>query len=109
MKKDFRVRKNEEFTRIIHLRKSFSSANFIVYVADRVQDHARVGISVSKKLGIAVERNKIKRQIRMMLQDVVDFETCQKDMIVIARNSYLKNDFDINKNDLELLIKKAII
>jgi len=109
MKKDFRIRKNEEFTKIIQQRKSFSSGNFVVYVSDKQLEHCRIGISVSKKLGIAVIRNKIKRQIRMMLMDVVDFENCPKDMIVIARNSYINNDFETNKNDLEKLIKKAII
>lgn len=109
MKKDYRIRKNEEFDRIIKMRKSFSSPCFVVYCADRLNDNARIGISVSKKLGDAVERNKIKRQLRMMLLDIVDFENCQKDMIVIVRNGYLKNDFITNKTDLEKIVKKAII
>ena len=109
MKKEYRIRKNEEFKRIIQVRRSFSSANFIVYAANRQMDNARMGISVSKKLGDAVERNKIKRQLRMMLLEIIDFETCPKDMIVIVRNGYLKNDYQTNKVDLENVVKKAII
>ena len=109
MKKDYRIRKNEEFERIIHERKSFSNDTFVVYYSDRKQQNARAGISVSKKMGDAVDRNKIKRQLRMMLLDLIDFENCEKDFIVIVRKAYLDKDFLANKTDLEKLIKKAII
>lgn len=109
MKKEYRIRKNEEFERIIQLRKSFSDDCFVVYGSPRALDNARIGISVSKKLGDAVDRNKIKRQLRMMLLDVVDFQNCQKDLIVIVRKGYLENDYQTNKDDLEKIIKKAII
>lgn len=109
MKKEYRIRKNEEFERIIQLKKSFSDACFVVYYAPRQLNNARIGISVSKKMGDAVDRNKIKRQLRMMLLDIVDFEKCQKDLIVIVRKAYLENDYQSNKDDLEKIIKKAII
>ena len=44
-----------------------------------------------------------------MVRAIIDFETCPFDMIVIARKPYLEKDFTANKNDLEILIKKAII
>ena len=44
-----------------------------------------------------------------MIRALVDFETCEIDMIVIVRKPYLEKDFTANKNDLEILIKKAII
>ena len=109
MKKSLRIRKNEEFTRIIGERHSISSANFVLYFSDRQKDNVRVGISVSKRLGNAVERNKIKRQVREMARSIIDFDNLQKDFIIIVRNPYLKNNFQDNENDLEKLIKKAII
>lgn len=109
MKKAYRVRKNVEFAQIIGKKHSFSSACFVVYFDLKKLDNARIGISVSKKLGDAVERNKIKRQVREMCYSLVDFDNCSKDLIVIVRKGYLNNDFSNNKNDLEILIKKAII
>ena len=109
MKKIYRVRKNEEFSQIIALKQCTSNAYFVIYSHDRKLDHARVGISVSKKLGNAVMRNKIKRQVREMVKAVVDFDTCGKDMIIIVRKPYLNRAFSQNKNDLEKAIKKAII
>lgn len=109
MKKLYRIRKNEEFARIIDEKHSTASANFVLYYSNAVEDHCRVGISVSKKLGDAVDRNRIKRQVREMIKSIVDFDNTSKDLIVIVRQSYLKNDYQINLLDLEKLVKKAII
>ena len=109
MKTIYRVRKNEEFSQIISLKHSSANAFFVVYTSDRKEDHARVGISVSKKLGNAVVRNKIKRQVREMVKACVDFESCPKDLIIIVRKPYLNRSFSQNTNDLEKAIKKAII
>ena len=109
MKKLYRIRKNEEFTRIIGERHSIASASFVLYHSNKAQDNARVGISVSKKLGDAVTRNRIKRQVREMVKIIVNFNVCSKDLIVIVRAPYLKNEYQDNLLDLEKLVKKAII
>lgn len=109
MKKRFRIKKNQEFSKIISYKHSINSVSFIVYYTDKIQDVSRVGISVSKKLGDAVTRNRIKRQIREMIKELIDFENCPVDLIIIARKSFLDNDYHTNKNDLEKALKKAII
>lgn len=109
MKKQYRIRKNEEFSKIISKKHSKSSACFVVYYDTKVFDYCRVGLSVSKKMGDAVTRNRIKRQIREMVYSIVDFENSPVDVVVIAKKEYLNRSFTDNKNDLEKLIKKAII
>lgn len=109
MKKENRIKKNEEFTRLISKKHSLSNAVFIMYYDDRVLDHARVGISVSKKIGNAVIRNKIKRQIRMMFIESFDNQAYKYDVIIIVRKKYLENSYIDNKSYLEKLLKKAII
>ena len=109
MKKIYRIKKNEEFSRIIGEKHSCSSANFVVYSSDKKKENVRVGLSVSKKLGTAVDRNRIKRQVRQMAKTLVDFENGRKDLIIIVRIPYLKNSYRDNLFDLEKLIKKAII
>ncbi|WP_278453298.1 ribonuclease P protein component, partial [Thomasclavelia spiroformis] len=58
MKKEYRVKKNEDFSRIIKRKQSMANRTFIIYYLKNDIGHARIGISVSKKLGKAVIRNK---------------------------------------------------
>ena len=105
MKKNFRVRKNEDFNKIISKKISLASSSFIIYKNKNDIDHGRVGISVSKKLGKAVVRNKIKRQLRMMICECFSFEE-NIDYIVIVRKNFLNHTYLENKSELESLYKK---
>ncbi len=104
MKKEFRVKKNEDFQRIIKDKKSVANKKFVVYYKPN-DTHLRVGISVSKKLGHAVVRNKIKRQVRMMVHEVFD-KNEKMDYIVIVRNQFLMNSYHDNIKDLKYLCNK---
>ena len=109
MKKSYRIRKNEEFSRIISKRHCFSNACFVVYADRKKEEFSRVGISVSKKLGDAVTRNKIKRQVRMMFINKYDFNNSNYDLVCIVKPKYMDNGFNDNQLELEKVIKKAII
>lgn len=63
-------------------------------------DHARVGISVGKKLGNAVCRNKVKRQLRSIVDDIFTFEEGY-DLIIIVRPAYANKLFEENKNEMK--------
>ena len=71
-------------------------------------DHARIGLSVGKKLGKAVQRNKIKRQVRMMLQEVMTFDE-NFDTIILIRDKFIEESYESNKKVLEMLLKKVKI
>lgn len=107
MKKANRVRKSQEFQSLIHQGKKAVSSSYIMYYRPKTENEARIGISLSKKIGNAVIRNKLKRQVRMMCQDLIDFKTYPFDAILIVRHSYKNNSFETNKNILEKLLLKA--
>ena len=99
MKKTYRVKRNIDFQAIIKQKKSVASRQFVLYYAKNDFNHYRAGVSVSKKLGKAVERNKIKRQVREMIYEIFEDQE-SSDYIVIVRNGYLSKSFDENKRDL---------
>ena len=107
MKKTYRVKRNIDFQAIIKQKKSVASKQFVVYYANNNLNHFRAGVSVSKKLGKAVDRNKIKRQVREMIYDLFEDQE-SRDYIVIVRNGYLYKSFDENKRDLVKLRKRVI-
>jgi ribonuclease P protein component len=108
LSKIHRVVKNEEFQRIIGAKNYVTNAAFSLYYAVKYKDTGRYGISVGKKLGGAVERNKVKRQVRMMISELSEFNETF-DVIIMVRQGYLKQDYVSNKKDLENSLNKVRI
>jgi len=102
MKKEYRIKKSQEFSKIIKQKKSFANKAFVIYYQPGAKDHVRIGLSVSKKLGKAVKRNLIKRQVRMMVNEIFDFED-PSDYIIIVRPFYTKQTFQDNQKLLAQL------
>lgn len=109
MKKKNRVKKSYEFQQLIHEGNKLVNQSFALYFKEKVEAEARIGITLSKKIGNAVERNLIKRQVRMMCQDLIPVDTYPNDLIVIVRFGYKDLSFSENKNNLEKLLIKATI
>lgn len=101
MKKELRVCKNYEFSSIIQKRQFVKSPSFVCYYQKKKEEHARVGISVGKKLGNAVHRNKVKRQVRTMIDSLYNFEE-DYDTIIIVRPPYLKKTYQENSEELKM-------
>lgn len=87
MKKADRILSHDEFVEIGKDGNRHKSENFLLRYKTREEGTARVGITVSKKNGNAVTRNRIKRQIRAIL-DLYLEKTKPLDLVVVARYSY---------------------
>lgn len=62
--KDQRIRKKTEFEAVFARRQRAFDGPIGVYVAPNQQAHSRLGISMSRKVGTAPRRNRIKRMLR---------------------------------------------
>lgn len=94
MKKEYRIKKSDEIELV--MKRGFSKANrsFIVYKHKNPDTKEyRVAISAPKKLGNAVIRNKVKRQMRAALQQNDSFLKNGHDYFIIARSDTLEIDF----------------
>jgi ribonuclease P protein component len=58
------IKKNNEFKKIYKKGKSVAGRYIVVYVFNNRLSVNRIGITVSKKLGNAVKRNRVKRIIK---------------------------------------------
>ena len=106
MKKEFRIKSNEEFSTLVKMGKRIKRNEFHICYLQNVYSHNRFGVSVSTKIGNAVTRNKIKRQLRAIMDDFNKSSTKQHDIIVIAKQGFLNNSFKDNKDALLKTLKE---
>lgn len=97
MEKQFRLRKNIEFKKIYKYGKNYWNRNFILYIRKNKLNETRVGFTISKKIGNAVTRNKIRRRMKEAYR--LNFEKIKPgyDLIFIPK----KHIVDIPYNELE--------
>jgi len=103
----YRLKKNAEFRAVYRKGKSFSNNLLVLYVYRNKKSINRLGISVSKKVGKSVIRNRIKRLIKENFRLNIEEIKVGYDLVFIARNlSKGKNYVEI-ENSMKNLIKKA--
>lgn len=95
-----RIRKNNDFGVAINNGHATRLPSYLIFKRETDLGYTRVGLSVSKKLGGAVIRNRIKRQVRAMCQDLIDFNKLSLDIVIIVKQPFLKKTFDDNKSQL---------
>ncbi|MGG3469134.1 ribonuclease P protein component [Neobacillus pocheonensis] len=106
MKKEFRVKKNKEFQAAFQKGRSFANRQFVVYALTKEdQDYFRIGLSVSKKIGNAVTRNRIKRYLRQAVFEIKDQLASGIDFVIIARKPAAEMDFFDVKKSLSHVLK----
>ena len=105
MKKENRLRKNHDFQRIINSKKSEVSKHLVVYYQPNTFNKMRVGISVSKKFANAVGRNRLRRQVRAILDDVNIFNR-SLDVVVIMRKPFMTATYNEKIQSLNKILKR---
>ena len=103
-----RIKANEDFALAIKNGRSLKNQSFSIHFIKNEYSKIRVGISVSKKIGNAVIRNKTKRQIRAMCDSILDYCSNSLDIVVIVKQGFLNKDFHENKQMLQKLIFEAL-
>ena len=92
-----RLSRSGDFDRVYREGRSHSNRFFVLYAfprdegdpeagADGEQDSLRLGLSVSRKVGGAVERNAVKRAIREAFWALSDGLPPEFDFVIVARH-----------------------
>lgn len=107
LQKKYRVNKSKDYHLIYKKAKRYVSRYVILFVKGNNLEFNRFGIVTSKKIGKAVRRNKIKRQIRAIIMNESSNLKKSFDLVIVSRIN-IKNAgyYEIYK-DLKSVFKKA--
>lgn len=106
MKKINIIKDSRQINNIINKKKFIKNKYFYIYKDNNENNNHRFVICVSKKIGNAVRRNKVKRQIK----DIIDksnliFKSNKDYVIIVTREINNINYSEIKENLIELLSK----
>jgi len=113
-----RLKRRAEFVALSRAKRSTAQPGLVLQAAKRrdlpgpsrpgVTDNAvRIGFTASKKVGGAVQRNRAKRRLRAIADEVlVPHAKAGVDFVLIARAGTLDRRFDDLRTDMEKAMKR---
>jgi ribonuclease P protein component len=109
--KEHRLTKREYFDKVYRGGKSVANHQFVLYSYARIrQPSFRLGISVSKKLGNAVVRNRIRRVVKEIVRLNTHKIIGGYDMILIARKPVVGMNYkEMEKCVLHVLFRGSLL
>jgi len=107
MKKYEIVKSKEKFNYIIKKGNKINNDCFNVFIEKNNLPYSSYGIAVSKKIGNAVMQNKIKRQIRNMIDNNKNLFPKGYNYIIMVKRTYCDFKFLELENKLNMLIRKV--
>lgn len=84
-----KLKENRDFRRVYNKGKSFVCPFFVVYINKNRTNETRLGITVGKKIGNAVKRNRAKRVITAAFSTVCPKIISGYDFVIVARTRIL--------------------
>ena len=102
MKNTVTLNRNGDFLRLYHRGKSYTNPALVVYVQKNRAGICRIGITVSKKLGNAVCRNRCKRVIRAAYAALEPSVRGNYDFVFVARSKTK----DLKSTEIQCIMQK---
>ncbi len=95
------LNQNKDFRRLYYRGKSSASKNLVTYVMKSRRRETRVGITSSKKIGKAYQRNRARRVIRAAYAELAGRIAGNYDIVFVARTATCNVKMQAVKNDME--------
>lgn len=101
-----RMKKRYEFRQVQLNGRRIHTPHFLVVVQPNALHNTRLGITVTKKVGTAVQRNRIKRVVREVFRRNRRLFPAAHDVVFIAKRNATSIDYDGLVSELERAARK---
>lgn len=107
MQKTESIKLNRDFRWLYNKGDSRAASEIVIYFKKRRREGNRLGLTVSKKVGCAVVRNRIRRLIKENYRLREDRLKSGYDMVIVARSSAASSDFHRIGKAMDYLFHKC--
>ena len=107
LKSENRLRKRKEFAYLYNHGLSKHAENLTIVYNPTKFRATKIGFSVTKKIGKANVRNRVKRVLRAIVRDLVGNIPANYNIVFIARNGIENLNFSEIKRQVLLVLKKS--
>ncbi len=101
------LKENKDFRRLYYRGKSFADGNLVTYAAKNGRGCCRIGITTSKKIGGAVQRNRARRVIRAAYRELESQISGSYDFVFVARSRTTGVKMQTVRKSMLAQLKKA--
>ena len=108
MKKINIIKKSFEINKVINTKNVYKNRYFYIYKDNNNLNIHRFAICVSKKIGNAVTRNKVKRQVKDIIDKSNFIFKNNNDYVIILRREINELSYEQIKENLMNLISKTL-
>lgn len=102
-----RLKKRYQFSYVYKYGEHISGNYMVLYFTTAKNKHMKVGLAVTKKVGHAVVRNKIRRRLREIVRKQLPNLKQNYNIIVVAKDCITNAPFNILTTEFNKLTKKA--
>lgn len=107
LKKEFRLKKKYQFNYVYRVGKSCHGGFLLLVFSKSKNANVKIGISVSKKVGNAVKRNRARRLLREAISQFIPSLKVNYNIIIVAKQSINNKKLPEVAKDLQNTLKKA--
>jgi ribonuclease P protein component len=109
MRKKFRLRANADFERLRHEGSTLLHPLLVISILPNGLEYSRFGFVVGRRLGKAVTRNRVKRQMREVVRVRMQKGEIAAgwDVVLIARHPMQGTSFHQVDEAIDLLLRRA--
>ena len=107
MKRRFRLSRSNDIQRVRRVGKSYAHPLLVLVAAPAQSSQTQIAIVTGHRIGFAVQRNHIKRQIRACLDKLLPDLPDGWHLVVLARQPIIRADFAEIEQSLRSVLKRA--
>lgn len=109
LQKTYRLKRRQDFRRVYQRGKSSANRVFVLCWRPNRNGVPRIGFSVSKKIGKAVERNRVRRKLREACRLEFDFFAPGYDYVIIARSAAKTTEVTAMRRKIREVLKQLAL